>query len=121
MQQCDRASRLADLISGAGPVKVTVTSSSHVAVGRGAAVVAELEDPDLAAFLDAAPGWLRTLAEATATVYAAHTPRRHGDRCPECASPDPCHTRRLLDVRILRGPEPAGHHEAPGRPGRSTR
>lgn len=104
MQQCDRASQLADLISGAGPLKVTVTRPHHVAIKRGAAVVADVDNPDLAAFLIAAPGWLRTLAEAVATVYAEHTPSHPGEHCPHCGTTDPCHTRRLLDVRILRSP-----------------
>jgi hypothetical protein len=108
VQQCDRVAQLADLVSGAGPLKVTVTRPDHVAIKRGVVVVADVDEPDLAAFHIAAPSWLRTLAEAVATVYAEHAPPGPGERCPHCGTSDPCHTRRLLDVRILRGPTGAG-------------
>jgi hypothetical protein len=107
VQRCDRASRLVDLISGAGPVKVTVALPRQVLIEHGTAVVDTIEDAAVAEFLDAAPGLVRTLAEAVATVYTAHTPQPDVELCPQCGVPDPCTTRRLLDAHILRSTEPA--------------
>lgn len=102
VQQCDHAARLTDLVSGVGPVKVTVADTTKVIIERAGEGVEIIEDADVARFFVEAPGRLRTLAEAVATIYTKHTPERSGDLCPECGRQDPCTTRRLLNVRILR-------------------
>lgn len=105
VQQCDNAGRLADLVSGVGPVRATVTDN-RVVIQRNGDEVDILDDPTVAEFFSAAPYWLRVLAEAVATIYTKHSPLMVGDPCPECGAPDPCHTRRLLDVRITRAATP---------------
>lgn len=109
---CDHAARLTDLVSGAGPAKVVATNG-RVVIERGGQTVDVIDDPALADFLRKAPARLATLAETVATVYTDHTPRQDGDPCPRCGEPDPCHTRRLIDVRISRDTQPAPAPEVP--------
>lgn len=113
VQRCDDAGRLADLVNGAGPVKVLVTTDKRVIIQRNSDEVDVIDDPALAAFFAAAPNWLRTLSEAVATIYTRHTPLRPGGMCPECGRLDPCDTRQLLDVRIRQAPAAASrnHHK----------
>lgn len=115
VQQCDSAGRLADLVSGVGPVRATVTDR-RVVIQRNGEEVDVVDDPAVAEFFAAAPNWLRVLAEAVATIYTKHSPPLPGDPCPECGTSDPCHTRRLLEVRISRdiAPPAPAHDPAPG-------
>jgi hypothetical protein len=104
LSRCEKASRLADLVTGAGQVKVVV-EGPQVSFIRRNDLLGSVEDRQFAEFFDAAPAWLHSLAETVATIDFAHTPRATGrGMCPECRQPGPCHTHQLIQAQLIEVP-----------------
>ncbi|MQA08137.1 MAG: hypothetical protein GEU98_06205 [Pseudonocardiaceae bacterium] len=103
--QLDGWQALARLLTDA-PIASWVDESGHVTFQRPSGhVAAVIYERPVAQLLTQTPAALRTLTEALGTIYSAHRPRSTQDpTCVECGRPSPCHTRELLEARLLPRP-----------------